>query len=55
MDAILTNKLTDVSVRVQSSDTHSDCHYGHRVWVDKDNVAYCEVGKEAPYFKISIL
>ncbi len=42
----LRNKITGVEVEVRATTEHPDCHYGQAVWVDKNNVAYLQVGLE---------
>ena len=53
--ATLKNKVTGVSIKVHASTNHPDCHYGHAVWVDSDNIAYCEVDAkfDNPIYEIS--
>lgn len=54
MRATITNNLTGVAVQVTATTEHPESHYGHAVWVDKDNVAYAEVGYSgAPLYTIS--
>lgn len=54
MRATITNNLTGVAVQVTATTEHPESHYGHAVWVDKDNVAYAEVGfSGAPLYTIS--
>ena len=31
---------------------HPDSSYGKAVWVDENNVAYCQVGMEAPFYSV---
>lgn len=50
--AILKNKVTGVEVRVHATTEHPDSSYGHEVWVDDENNAYCEVGVTNPFYEI---
>ena len=52
MEAIIRNKVTGVEVRVHATTEHPDSSYGHPVWVDDDNNAYCEVGRNNPFYEI---
>ena len=52
MEAILRSNLNGASVKVHSTTDHPDSHYGQPVWVDDDNIAYCQVGHEAPWYTI---
>lgn len=45
--ATLIINATGVKRRVHATTDHPDSHYGIPVWVDDDNVAYCEV--DPPY------
>lgn len=41
--AILINKVTGVEVKVHATTDHPASSYGKAVWVDNDNISYCEV------------
>lgn len=42
--ARLINNVTKKEIEVRVSYDHPACSYGHAVWVDKNNVAYMQVG-----------
>ena len=46
--ATLRNTVTGVEVEVHATAEHPDSSYGHEVWVDDKNVAYCEVDAKVP-------
>lgn len=46
--ATLRNRLTGAEVKVHATTKHPDCSYGHAVWVDNDDNAYCEVDARFP-------
>lgn len=50
--AILKNKVTGVKIKVHATTEHPDSSYGHEVWVDDKNIAYCEVGSPNPFYEI---
>lgn len=52
--ATLRNKVSGVEVRVHATTEHPDSSYGHAVWVDDNNNAYCEVDSmvENPFYEI---
>lgn len=39
-------KRTGEEIKVHATTNHPESHYGHAVWVDEENNAYFEVGKE---------
>lgn len=53
--AILTNKITGVSVEVHESFESSNCSYGHSVWVDNDGFPYCQVGSNPIFYDLYII
>ena len=53
--AILKNRLTGVEVKVHATTNHTDSSYGHAVWVDDDNNAYCEVDARFPNILYDIM
>lgn len=55
MKAILTSRFNGAKVEVHSTTEHPESHYGHPVWVDKDNQAYVQVGMERPYYTVEIV
>lgn len=52
MKAILKNTLNGKCIEVNASTSHSDSSYGKAVWVDKHNMAYCQVGMQNPFYHI---
>lgn len=52
--AILVDNLNGSEIKVHATTNHPDSSYGQEVWVDDNNVAYCSVGKEAPFFQVRI-
>ena len=50
--AKLINKINNKVVSVKATCNHPDSHYGHAVWVDKQNVAYCEVESSNPVYDV---
>lgn len=50
--AKLINNVTNKEVEVRVSYEHPVCSYGHAVWVDKNNVAYMQVGMITPLYTI---
>lgn len=48
----LTNMINGYSVIVHKTTRHAASSYGQPVWVDDDAEAYCQVGLEAPFYKI---
>ena len=50
--AKLINNVTKKEVEVRMSYEHPVCSYGHAVWVDKNNVAYMQVGMPTPLYTI---
>ena len=50
--AKLINNVTQKEVEVRVSYEHPVCGYGHAVWVDKNNVAYMQVGMYTPIYTI---
>ena len=44
--------MTKKEVEVRVSYEHPVCSYGHAVWVDKNNVAYMQVGMITPIYTI---
>ena len=55
MKAILTNKISGVSVEVHSTTEHPDSSYGHPVWVDDEGQAYCQCDLPNPFYDIEII
>lgn len=53
--AILTNKITGVSVEVHESFESSSCSYGHSVWVDNEGFPYCQVGSNPIFYDLHII
>lgn len=51
--AILVGNLNGSEIKVYATTNHPDSSYGQEVWVDDTNVAYCPVGKEAPFFQVT--
>lgn len=54
-EKMLTNRLNDYTVKVHATTDHPASHYGKAVWVDDENNAYCQVGHEAPFYKLTDL
>lgn len=52
MKAILKNNVNGSEVRVTATTEHPDSSYGKPVWVDENNVSYCQVGMEAPFYSV---
>ena len=52
MRAKLINNVTGEVIEVRATSAHPDSHYGHKVWVDKDDVAYLEVGMRSPFYTV---
>lgn len=52
MKTFLRNSFSGELIEVTATTNHPESSYGHEVWVDKDNIAYCEVGREAPFYQI---
>ena len=52
MKTILKNIVSGEEVEVSATCEHPASSYGHPVWVDANNQAYCEVGKEEPFYKV---
>lgn len=50
--AKLINKINGQVVSVKATCKHPESHYGHAVWVDKQNVAYCEVEMPNPVYVV---
>ena len=50
--AKLINKINGQVVSVKATCKHPESHYGHAVWVDKQNVAYCEVEMPNPIYEV---
>ncbi len=53
--AKLTNIVTGETILCHATTEHPDSSYGHAVWVDDNNVAYCEVGSVNPFYEIEEL
>ena len=54
MEAIITNTLTGVKIKVHASTKHPASSYGKPVWVDDYNNAYSQVGMPSVLFDIEI-
>lgn len=52
MKTYLKNNISGAIIEVTSTTNHPESSYGHAVWVDNNNVAYCEVGREAPFYQV---
>lgn len=52
MRTFLKNKVSGEEIEVTATTEHPDSSYGHPVWVDKNNLAYCEVGREQPFYEL---
>lgn len=50
--AIITSKLTGVSVKCHATTEHPDSHHGIEVWVDDKGRAYCDVDKPSEYYGV---
>ena len=50
--AKLIDNITKKEVEVRASYDHPACSYGRAVWVDKNNVAYMQVGMYTPIYTI---
>ena len=50
--AKLINKINGQVVSVKATCKHPESHYGHAVWVDSENVAYCEVEMPNPIYEV---
>lgn len=50
--AKLINNVTKKEIKVRATYVHPDCSYGHAVWVDRNNVAYAQVGMPTPFYTI---
>lgn len=44
--------MTKKEIEVRVSYDHPACSYGHAVWVDKNNVAYTQVGMYTPLYTV---
>lgn len=51
MNATLRNIATGELIAVSATAMHPASSYGHYVWVDADNNAYCEVGAAHPLYE----
>ena len=56
MKATLINNATGERIEVRSTTNHPSSSYGEPVWVDKNNIAYLQVGLETlnPIYSIEI-
>ena len=56
MKATLINNATGERIEVRSTTNHPSSSYGKTVWVDKNNIAYLQVGLETlnPIYSIEI-
>lgn len=52
MEAILKNNMNGEEVEVTSTTNHPDSSYGQPVCVDENGTAYCQVGREAPFYTL---
>lgn len=55
MTKVLINNLSGARIMVHATTDHPDSHYNLPVWVDADNIAYCQVGLEAPFYTVVCL
>lgn len=44
--------MSGCTIEVHQTTDHPASSYGHPVWVDEDNNAYCEVGREQPFYEL---
>ena len=52
MKATLINNITGAVVEVTATTEHPDSSYGKAVWVDKNNMAYLQVGMSSPLYTL---
>ena len=52
MKTFLKNNFSGELIEVDQTTDHPDSSYGKAVWVDKNNLAYCQVGMEAPFYSV---
>ena len=48
----LKNLISGELIEFTSTTENSCSSYGHPVWVDENNQAYCEVGREKPFYEV---
>lgn len=50
--AMLRNLVNGMEVKVHATTDHPTSSYGIPVWVDDENIAYCQVGVFPPFYEI---